>query len=571
MTDEEKGQTLLDQAAYGTRSRRQVLGDLSSLGGASLVSSFAIDQAFAAASNQRDNRNALKSEYDFIIIGAGAAGCVLASELSATGATVLIVESGGTDQRPEVERVNTWYTNSGGPMDWSFRAQPSRYLNGRSIPVGMGRVLGGGTSINAMMWVRGLAQDFDSWSSGGCDGWSFKEILPYYRRLESWEGGANVWRGGDGPLQITRPQNPHPTATHWLEASREMGIPVLDDLNGPMKEGSGLNNMTIGSNGVRMSASRCFLRPVLSRPNVTLLLNCNATKLIVENGRCLGAELSVDGISHTVRSSREVIVSAGGIASAKLLMLSGVGPADALKRLGIATVADLAGVGQNFQDHPVLQGVIERYRGQMPPPSMNSNVVEATAFVRSSTAKRHPDLQLTLFQLPVTTEEIRRDYGNVAQNAFTIAPGVISPSSRGSVKLADADWRSAPILDTGFLSTEQDLQAMIRCIHLCRELGNQKAYSSIRESEAIPGRKLTVEELYNFARNATTSYYHPVGTCKMGTDQMSVVDPQLRVHGVDRLRVCDASVMPTITSGNTQAPSYMIGLKGADLIKKTAS
>ena len=459
-----------------------------------------------------------------------------------------------------------WFTNITGPLDWAYPTVPTSFLNGRSIPISAGRVLGGGTSINASLWVHGMAQDYDSWAYNGCTDWSYADVLPVLKELENWGGGANEFRGAGGPMDVCLPMHPHPTAVAWLEASHEMGIPVLHDMNAPMREGAAYTNMTIRPDGSRASASRAYLRPALGLPNLTLLTGVQATALSMDGTRCRGVRLADGEAQRTIGATKEVIVAAGGVGSAKLLLLSGIGRADELCKLGIAPAVNLPGVGENYQDHPLLEGVIFRYRGTMPRRTAGSNAVEATSFIRSTPDRTGPDLQPVLIQLPVLTPALAKTYGAMPPDAFTIAPGLVRPSSRGLVKLASGDWRADPLLDSGFLSTDADVLATVRCIGHCRELGRQKAFADITEGEIVPGKALTAAELVEFARNSATSYFHPVGTCKMGTDALAVVDPTLRVHGIQGLRVCDSSVMPTIVTGNTNAASQMIGAKAARII-----
>ena len=566
----EAAQRLVDRAAQGTLDRRRLLSVMSATGLGVLLSGGAVDAALAAGNVQRGNRAALETRYDYIVVGAGAAGCIIASRLAAADFTVLLVEAGGSDDGPQVDDPSIWFTNIGGPLDWAYPTISSPFLNGRSIPIGAGKLLGGGTSINASLWVHGFAHDFDGWANDGCAGWSFADILPTYKSLENWTGEANEWRGSGGPMDVCLPKDPHPTAHAWLEGSRTMGFAVLDDMNAPMREGAGLTNMSIRPDGSRASAARAYLRPALGLKQLTLVMNTPVQKLVMNGTTCKGVQLLVGGVQTAVAADRETIVTAGGIGSAKLLMLSGIGKPEDLKPLGIAVVGALPGVGGNFQDHPLLEGVVFHYKGKMPPRRAGSNAVEATSFLRSSASRLVPNLQPVLIQLPVVTAPLTAKWGAMPPDAFTIAPGLVRPSSRGWMKLASADWRHKPVLDSGFLSTDADLAACMECIELCRELGHQPAFDDICSEELIPGKKLAPADLANFARDSATSYYHPVGTCKMGVDTLAVVDPELRVHGIDRLRVCDSSVMPTITTGNTNAPSQMIGARAAALILAAA-
>src|SRR6201981_1438739 len=289
--------------------------------------------------------------YDYIVVGAGAAGSVLAAELSASGAQVLVIESGGPDDAPTIANPSVWFYNVGGPLDYHLPIAPSPRLNNRKFNMSLGHVLGGGSSINAMVWVRGMQQDYDGWAKNGAKGWAFADVRPVFKSQEDWEGGANEWRGSGGPIHICRPKDPHPTAPAFLDAAREMGMPILDDVNGPMRPGAGYINMNIAANGTRVSAVGAFLRPALSRPNLSLLLNTNVVKLNFKGTRCVGVKLMTDGGLKDIAADKEVILTAGSIHSPKLLMLSGVGEAKALRSVGIDLVENLPGGGQNLKDH----------------------------------------------------------------------------------------------------------------------------------------------------------------------------------------------------------------------------
>ena len=561
----ERAQGLIDSLALGVLDRRSFLTMATGLGLAGALDAGLVAAASAAGDVQSENRKSIKGRYDYVVVGSGASGCVIAARLAEAGAEVLLLEAGGGDDLPQVRTPGIWFTNIGGPLDWKLKAAPSAFVDNRRVPVAMGHVLGGGTSINAMLWVRGLAQDYDDWAAGGCEGWAFKDVLPVFKGLEDWQGGANAWRGAGGPVHVRTAADPHPTASAFIEASRQMGVAILNDMNGPMREGAGYVNMSIAKDGSRDSAARAFLRPALVRPNLTLLLNAPVTSLLFDRTRCSGVRVLTAQGPREIAAS-EVIVAAGGVNSAKLLMLSGVGRADALRPFGVSPVVDLPGVGQNFQDHPLLFGAVFKYKGAMPPRSMQSNAVEAAAYVRSDRAKAGPDIKMVLMQLPVVTDEIRAEYGSPPADCFTITPALVRPEGRGSVRLASADWRDDAILETGFLSTDEDLKATVRCIEMCRELGHQQAYDGIRTEELIPGAGPTVRDLKDFARKATISFGHQVGSCRMGTDATAVVDPKLRVRGIEGLRVCDSSIMPRIITGPTNAASQMIGAKAASLI-----
>src|SRR5713226_6793745 len=503
--------------------------------------------------------------YDFIVVGAGAAGSVLAAELSASGAQVLVIESGGPDNALTIADPSIWFYNVGGPLDYHLPVVPSPRLNNRNFNMALGHVLGGSSSINAMVWIRGTEADYDGWAENGARGWAFADVLPVFKSQEDWEGGANAWRGAGGPIHIRRPKDPHPTAPAFIDAARQMGLPILDDVNGPMRPGAGYINMNIAADGTRVSAVRAFLRPALSRPNLSLLLNTNVVKLNFKGTRCVGVKLMTDGAVKDIAADKEVILAAGTINSPKLLMLSGVGEAKALRGLGIDVVENLPGVGENLQDHVLVSGVVFKYKGKMPDRPADSNAVEVEAYL-SSGPSGNTDISLVLHQLPVVTPEGASRFGTPPPDTFTIAPALVQPTSKGAVRLASNSFQDAAVIDGNYLGTDHDFEAVVRAIEVARELGSQHAFDNVREIEVMPGPKATAEEIRELARLGSASFGHGVGTCKMGVDNLAVVDPQLRVHGLTGLRVADASVMPRIITGPTNAPTHMIAGRAAKLI-----
>jgi choline dehydrogenase len=510
--------------------------------------------------------NVSRERYDFIVVGAGAAGSVLAAELSASGAQVLVIESGGPDDAPTIANPSVWFYNVGGPLDYHLPITPLPQLNNRKFNMALGHVLGGGTSINAMVWMRGMQRDYDGWAENGAKGWAFADVLPVFKSQEDWEGGANEWRGSGGPIHIRRPKDPHPLAPAFFDAAREMGMPILDDVNGPMRPGAGYINLNIAADGTRVSAARAFLRPALSRPNLSLLLNTDVVKLNFKGTRCVGVKLMIDGAVKDIAADKEVILAAGTINSPKLLMLSGVGEEKVLRSLGIDVVENLPGVGENLQDHVLVSGVVFRYKGKMPDRPAGSNAVEAEAYL-SSGPSGDTDISLVLHQLPVVTPEVASRFGAPPPDSFTIAPALLQPTSTGSVRLASGNFQDAAVIDGNYLGTDRDFAAVVSAIEAARELGNQHAFDNQRESELIPGPNVSAEEIQELARLASASFGHGVGTCKMGVDKLAVVDPELRVHGILGLRVADASVMPHIITGpGTNASTHMVAGRAAKLI-----
>ena len=511
----------------------------------------------------------IRDTYDYIIVGGGASGSVVAGELSKTGAEILVIESGPADTAPTISNPSIWYYNLATPLNYALPLKPAPEVNNRQITLALGHLLGGGSSINAMVWSRGMARDYDSWAESGAKDWAFKDVLPMFKAQEDWEDGANKWRGAGGPIHIRRPRDPHPTARAVIEAGIQMGFPFLDDMNGPMRDGVGYINMNIARDGTRVSAARAFLHPNLGRANLTLLLNTNVTKVLFDGDRASGVEIVANGGARRLSAAREIILSAGSIHTPQLLMLSGVGEASELKKLGIAPVADLRGVGRNFQDHVHLSGVVCQYKGKFPAHGVDSDAVEAELNVSTGVDGHGTDMVLVLEQLPNASPELVARFGaNLPENCFTISPSLVQPTSRGRVRLASADWRDPPTIEPNFLGTDRDLEATRRGAEAARELVNQKAFDGIREAELIPGPKAkSREDIIEFVRMGTSSFGHPIGTARMGNDADAVVDSELRVHGLRGLRVADASVMPSTISAATNAASIMIGGRAAEFMR----
>lgn len=511
----------------------------------------------------------VRASYDFIVCGGGTAGCVIARRLSDSGVSVLLIEAGGSDRVPAVLDTTLWMSNIGSERDWGYSAEPSVHLAGRAARLPMGKVLGGGSSINGSVWARGHRVDFDGWAhSTGDPGWGYESMLGLYREIEDWQGPPDpARRGRGGLLRVQRAEDPVPLVHALLSAADSLGIPAVDDINGAAMEGDaacGLANVLVRDGNERVSMAASYLRPVLSRPNLHVLLCAEVTRVCIEGRRATGVAFVRRGRMHVVSAACEVIVSAGAINTPRLLMLSGIGDGGDLSALGIDVRRHLPGVGRNFQDHILLAGCCWAYRT---PEEPRNNAAEFVFFAKSRRDLPGPDLMPVLEEAPFVSAEaaVGRDVPRGPASAWTLAPGLAQPSSRGRVVLASADPRIAPRVDANFLSTDEDLESLLYCIRLCREIGNADVVAPFRAREVCPG-PLDGDALIDFARRSAGTYFHESGTASMGNDTMSVVDSRLRVHEIDGLRVADASVMPTITTGNTMAPTVLIAERAARLI-----
>ncbi|MBN16007.1 MAG: choline dehydrogenase [Pelagibacterium sp.] len=526
---------------------------------------------------------------DFVIIGSGSAGSAMAHRLSEDGRhKVIVLEYGGTDIGPLIQMPGALsYPMSMSRYDWGFKSEPEPGLGGRRLATPRGKVIGGSSSINGMVYVRGHARDFDHWAEAGAAGWSFADVLPYFKRMEHWHagghGGDPDWRGKDGPLHVTRGRRDNPLFKTFVEAGKQAGFETTDDYNGQKQEGFGPMEQTVWK-GRRWSAANAYLKPALKRDNIELV-RCFARKVVIENGRAVGVEIERGGKIETVFADREVIVSASAINSPKLLMLSGIGPSAHLKQHGIDVVADRPGVGQNLQDHlelyiqqactqPItlfkhwnllgkaLVGVQWLFFKTGPGAS---NQFESAAFVRSRAGVEYPDIQYHF--LPIA---VRYDGQAAAEgHGFQAHVGPMRSKSRGSVTLNSSDPGEAPKIFFNYMSDPQDWADFRHCIRLTREIFAQPAFDPYRGKEILPGEAVQSDDALDaHIRDHAESAYHPCGTCRMGQsdDPMAVVDPHCKVIGVEGLRVADSSVFPRITNGNLNAPSIMVGEKASDHI-----
>ncbi|WP_417582652.1 GMC family oxidoreductase [Nitrincola sp.] len=526
--------------------------------------------------------------YDYIIVGGGSSGCVLASRLSEmTDAKVLLLEAGPRDRNPYIHIPVGFFKMTGGPLTWGLTTAPQRHVNNREIPFAQARVIGGGGSINAEVFTRGAREDYDRWAEAeGCSGWTYDEVMPYFKKSEDNDTLADGYHGVGGPLGVSNPISPNRMSKVFVQACQQAGLPYNPDFNGKKQDGCGLYQTTTRG-AKRCSAAVGYLNDARQRRNLDIWDGCVSTRILIENGRAVGVEFQRKGKVEQVRASQEVIVASGAIGSPKLLMLSGVGPADHLRSLGIDVHADLAGVGQNLQDH-FGTDVIYELNGQysfdkyakphwmlwagleyllFKKGPVASNIVEGGAFWYADKSSDTVDTQFHFLSGAGVEEGIPdvQSGAGVTMNSY-----FLRPRSRGAVSLNSADPSDSPIVDPNYLADPYDLRMSVEGVKQMREIMAQSAFSKYIRGEHMPGGHVRTDKDYeNYIRQYGRTCYHPVGTCKMGLDDMSVVDPELRVRGVEGLRVVDSSVMPSLVSSNTNAPTIMIAEKASDLIRSS--
>jgi choline dehydrogenase len=502
------------------------------------------------------------TKYDYVLIGAGSAGCVVANRLTEDGkTTVLLLEAGNPDNKPELHVPIYWPKLWGTEVDWAYFTEAEPHLNNRKIYCPRGKVLGGTSSINAMIYIRGNRHDFDHWQELGNHGWSYQNVLPYFKKSENQQRGAGQFHGVEGLLNVTDAIEPSIVSKCFVEAAVATGYEHNTDFNGATQEGAGIFQLTC-KDGTRQSTAVAFLNPILGRPNLTTTTNALVTRLLFEGTRTIGVEYLHNGTLCQAFVNQEVILSAGGFDSPKLLMLSGIGNAKDLQELGIDPIVDLPGVGQNLQDH---LSVSVAYLSTVDLPlAPTSNIAEAGLFLHTENKlDAAPNLQFHFGPILWVQPELARE-----GSGFSIVPCLVHPQSRGNVSLRSSSPQDSPKIQMNYFEKEEDLQLLVEGIKIARNIANSGAFDQYLGEEVAPSINITSDEdIKAYIRQNCDSTYHPVGTCKMGTDSMAVVDSQLRVHGVEGLRVVDASIMPTLTTGNTNAPTIMIGEKAADLIK----
>lgn len=517
--------------------------------------------------NQQELHSDLKSQYDFIVCGSGSSGSVVARRLAENpDVSVLLLEAGGDDDVPEVMEPGLSPMNLGSERDWNFQDQPNPHLNGRSVSLGMGKVLGGGSSINYMTWAHGHKSDWDFFASeAGEPAWNYDSVLKIYRRIEDWHGAPDPKYRGTGGLVFVEPaQDPNPVAPAMVEGARSVGIPTFENQNGRMMEGDGgasIIDMLIRA-GKRQSVFRSYVFPYMDRPNLTVLTHALVTRLTFAGARATGVEISYGGKTRCIAAESEVVLSLGAINTPKVLMQSGIGDQAELHRVGIPVVQHLPGVGQNFQDHPAF-GCIWEYQEALPP---RNNLGEATFFWKSDPRLASPDLQTCQVEVPLSSAENAARFGLPA-NGWTLYGGLVQAKSRGHLRLTGPNPIDPIQIEANFLSHPDDLKAAIACVELCREIGNSEPLRPFVKREVMPGN-LKGLELESFIRDEASTYHHQTCTAKMGRDSMSVVDGSLRVYGIDNLRIADGSIMPRVTIGNTMAPCVIIGERAAEILRE---
>jgi choline dehydrogenase len=525
------------------------------------------DELDAVRANQQARSAKLQAAYDYVVVGTGTAACALVGRLATRKeASILMIEAGDWDTAPSIMNPGVWFTNLGTERDWGDAAIASPGTNNRTIPEHMGRVVGGGSSINATIWVRPFKADLEYWAQASGDkAWNYEAGLEIYRRMENWQGNPDArYRGKNGPVWCQPAHDPHPMAPAMLQACKALGYPVLDDQNGKREEGGtgfALMNQII-RDGRRQSMARSYLYPVLSRSNVTVLVNTHVDRLVIAGTKVTGVQVNRAGAQSVISAKSEVIVCSGGINTPKLLMLSGIGDEAQLRQHGIKTIVNAKEVGKNFQDHLLHGGCLWEPKEHIP---HRNSAANAAGFLKSQASLASPDVNLVQIEIPYASDVVGKQYAPPA-TSWALCAGLVAPKSRGEIKLRSADPKDRPVVDARFLSHPDDVKALAFGIEVCRDIGNSAAMKDFVKREVAPGKKLQGQEMDDFVRNGATTYFHQAGTCRMGKDNDAVVDSYLCVNGVNGLRIADSSIMPRIASVATMATCALIGERMADIL-----
>lgn len=526
------------------------------------------DELDAIRANQDKRRASLAKAYDYIVVGSGSAGCALVGALAKDPtARILVVEAGDWDTAPSIQDPRLWFTNLGTERDWGDVSVPSAGVNNRGIPEHTGRVVGGGSSINATIWSRPFKADLDHWADQSGDAlWNYENSLEIFKSVENWQGKPNEkYRGTGGPVWVQPAADPLPLATQALEGCREVGLPVVEDLNGEREvtgNGFGLMNQII-KDGKRQNMARAFLYPVLAQENVTLLVNTPVTRVVIEGDRAVGVECISNGKVMTISADREIILSAGGFSTPQILMLSGIGDADELKTVGITALVNSPEVGKNVQDHILHGGCLFEAPSAF---EYRNGAANVSGYYKTDSSLELPDVSIVQIEIPYASEVIAKKYAP-PPTSWALCGGMVTPKSRGTVKLKSSKPSDRPIVDMQFLSHPDDVKALSNSIEIARSIANSKAMKDFVVREVAPGKKLEGEELVNFVRDGATTYFHSAGACRMGKDDKAVVDAKLRVNGVRNLRIADSTIMPRIVAVPTMPTCVLIGRRMAELLK----
>ena len=517
-------------------------------------------------SSTSDGTSPLADRYDFIVCGAGSAGCALAGRLAENlSVSVLLIEAGGTDDVPEVLMPGQWPLNLGSERDWQFVAEPNAHLNQRAIPLNMGKVLGGSSSINVMVWARGHQNDWNHFAREADDhAWGYRSVLDIYRRIEDWQGAPDcLRRGTGGPVHVDTVRNPQPVAIAMVDAAGSVGIPPFDSPNGAMMEGRGgvaINDLIVKA-GLRSSIFRSYILPKMDQPNLTVLVHTQVSKLVLRGTTVVGVEVMQGSHRTRIMADREVILSMGAINTPKVLMQSGIGPEPELRLHGIRVIQHLPGVGRNHQDHVSFGCIFESKE----PLAVGNGGSEATLYWKTDPSLDVPDVFHCQLEFPVATPETA--HRGVPEHGWMVFAGLSHPKSRGTLHLTGPDAHDPIRIEANTLSHPDDVRSAMATIEIAREMAHAPAFGNLLKREAMPGN-LGASEMESYIRDSAVTFWHQACTAKMGTDSASVVNARLQVHGIDRLRIADASIMPNVPSGNTMAPCVVIGERAVEIIKR---